>query len=430
MSKLEDNIIREIPKSAFNNDRIKQQNKENLLVNENTEDKRRCESNDKVKREFIIGNKANIFPADFFNCEILKRNIKSSQESNRIKQDNKNNDNGSEKLRNRNGLHFKNKLSRISSYSPDTAPYQEQINSIFNTSEKQERKITEKKLSELNDFNNFALLNSKFGVILEEDEDKNKTLYDSQKKFFVPSNHQVYGIKPNTSRGFVTRKLISRDKDESNTNYFKEKENTKNSLINNEKIKSKGNNNTNVNTKPLQSQLHEIVKPEVNCHNKKKLRPISKVDSILSKDLNSIFNNNSNIPRIESTTNFLEKKEDQNIIPKINYDFSASNRKCKINQEKPSTSNRDKRKVSDIKIHKYCNINSNGLGDKIIQNSNFITNCVVNNDSNYYSNIIHINNKINIRSDKFVLPKINDNIKLREFSNYKTKVKEKSVKIY
>lgn len=89
------------------------------------------------KREFILSDNKSIFPRDFFNLKELKRNIKTSEEVKRsiIKENN---------------IKSSKKNRLLSGCTP----------------------------------------------IIEEDEDKMKTLYDSKKKFY---NHLIKN-KPNTSR--------------------------------------------------------------------------------------------------------------------------------------------------------------------------------------------------------------------------------------
>ena len=89
------------------------------------------------KREFILSDNKSIFPRDFFNLKELKRNIKTSEEVKRCS------------VKERNIMNSK-KNRLLSGCTP----------------------------------------------IIEEDEEKMKTLYDSKKKFY---NHLVKN-KPNTSR--------------------------------------------------------------------------------------------------------------------------------------------------------------------------------------------------------------------------------------
>lgn len=201
-------------------------------------------SNEK-KREFVLVNNSNLFPKDFFVDEIFKRNIKSSENIQRTKQkkdgfysqNNNKTSNSSliglfgmkNKLKNRafsqSGSRSTKLVDKLDNFHKHkqmkNSNEEENINywnkEDCNSADKnRDKKYIESKAKNIIK----ERLTSGIMTIMEEDEEKNnKTLYDSQKKFYDPNAKEK--IKPNTSKGFLTRTekdifLLSQKKDEEN----------------------------------------------------------------------------------------------------------------------------------------------------------------------------------------------------------------------
>lgn len=409
-------------------------------------------SNEK-KREFMIINNSSIFPKDFFDSSSkdLKRNIKSSENQQRpsiITDKDLNKCPSSNNI-----LTFKNNLiKRNTPYSSQTPGQKKILNknefkhdnltSLDSDVEKQTDYLNQINKANINELpitnladdesvpNSIArfdisksivksrslsrdkdkskdgkgkinsILSSKFAIILEEDEEKNKTLYDTKKKFFdynLYQNSIKNKIKPNTSKGFNARL------DKNNMDIREINNNANNSEINTK-------NNFNSNNRIVFPPLFHISNNNIK-------------EDCTSLDIHDILkNNNFKVQAPKSSKN----------INKINKEYKELLIKNNIAKELNSNNINIDRAKQEVNHHyiKYSNNNSNRiLSDKTNQyifsnkkqknNLRPISNVNYANPNVYIDNINNINSIKTKKNNNFYLKKNNqaNNYDFNDFNN-------------